>query len=255
MHPVTETKLGKLTGAASVLTAAALVALLVERYGDFQKTIYSLIISAVYIAILSCSAYYYWSVRVYLKAPGAKAVVALLVQLAAIAGAAITLALVNPDLQAGLYKVLPLVLTTGFLLWLSVELWYSLKSCIEDEEPVKTEDKRPQVNISENISVKEGNRLHIIKADQLHYIQAYGDYVMLHTQDGKFVKEETMKYFEASLPDYFVRIHRSVIVNSGMIVRTELYGKESYTIHLSSGVKLRASAGGYKLLKEKLSLN
>jgi DNA-binding LytR/AlgR family response regulator len=63
-----------------------------------------------------------------------------------------------------------------------------------------------------------------------------------------------MKYFESHLPPAFVRIHRSCIVNSEVISRVELFGKESYNVYLKDGNTLKASTTGYKFLKEKLSL-
>ena len=66
---------------------------------------------------------------------------------------------------------------------------------------------------------------------------------------------KTMKYFETHLPENsFIRIHRSCIVNSDQIIRVELFGKDSYQVRLKTGVCLRASLTGYRLLKERLSL-
>ncbi|KAA6331588.1 hypothetical protein EZS27_019812, partial [termite gut metagenome] len=52
----------------------------------------------------------------------------------------------------------------------------------------------------------------------------------------------------------FARIHRSCIVNTNRITRIELFGKDKYNVWLKNGDKLRASIGGYKLLKERLRL-
>lgn len=43
-------------------------------------------------------------------------------------------------------------------------------------------------------------------------------------------------------------------VDTEQILRVELFGKENYQVRLKSGVCLRASNAGYKLLKERLSL-
>ena len=81
----------------------------------------------------------------------------------------------------------------------------------------------------DRITVKDGSRIHLIKADELIYIQACGDYVMLITPSGEYLKEQTMKYFETHLPpETFVRVHRSTIVNVTQISRVELFGKETY---------------------------
>jgi DNA-binding LytR/AlgR family response regulator len=77
----------------------------------------------------------------------------------------------------------------------------------------------------------------------------------IHTAQGKYLKEKTMKFFETHLdPGQFVRIHRSVIVNVTQISRVELYDKEQYAVLLKNGDKLKASSTGYKALKQILNL-
>ena len=96
----------------------------------------------------------------------------------------------------------------------------------------------------------------LIRTDELLYIQACGDYVTLGDPFcGQYVKEQTMKYFDAHLPSAgFVRVHRSTIVNVTQISRVELFGKENYQLSLKNGVRLKVSNSGYKLLKERLEL-
>lgn len=105
------------------------------------------------------------------------------------------------------------------------------------------------------VAVKSGHKINVIPVTDIHYLGAEGDYVMIYTHDGRFLKEKTMKYFETHLdPSQFIRIHRSNIVNATQIARIELYDKESYMVFLKSGVKLKASSTGYKLLKQTLNL-
>ena len=64
----------------------------------------------------------------------------------------------------------------------------------------------PQEESIDRITVKDGSRIHIIKVEDLLYIQACGDYTTLVTPDGEYIKEQTMKYFETHLPaDNFVQ--------------------------------------------------
>jgi DNA-binding LytR/AlgR family response regulator len=50
--------------------------------------------------------------------------------------------------------------------------------------------------------------------DDLLYVEALADYIMLFTADSKYIVHSTMKGFQSKLPaDKFVRIHRSYIVN------------------------------------------
>jgi len=103
------------------------------------------------------------------------------------------------------------------------------------------------------IIVKKNSEFHCINVNQIRYIEANGDYVMIYTDSNKYLKDQTMKYWETHLPDdYFVRIHRSFIVNIEVIAKIELYEKEIYKVHLKNGDTLKASSAGYKLLKQKM---
>ena len=103
------------------------------------------------------------------------------------------------------------------------------------------------------VTVKEHHHIHIIEIQEIDYIEAYGDYVQLHTVKGVFLKEHTMKFLEERLPSSkFVRIHRSIIVNIQQVAKIELYEKERYRVHLKNGTILKTSETGYKLLRELL---
>lgn len=136
-------------------------------------------------------------------------------------------------------------------------LWQTLhyKQKISPPPRQKKAAPLPHEESIDRITVKDGSRIHIIKVEDLLYIQACGDYATLVTSDGEYIKEQTMKNFETHLPaDNFVRIHRSSIVNVTQISRVEQYGKETYQVTLKSGVKLRVSLSRYRLLKERLGI-
>lgn len=163
---------------------------------------------------------------------------------------------------------IPFRLLFGLPVLIAVTLWYRL--IVAKEEAMNQELEKelivrqsieqkaePQVEVEllDRITVKDGSRIHLIKTDELIYLQACGDYVMLNTPSGEYLKEQTMKYFETHLPpDMFVRVHRSSIVNVTQISRVELFGKETYQLLLKNGTKLRVSLTGYRLLKERLGL-
>lgn len=106
----------------------------------------------------------------------------------------------------------------------------------------------------ERIAVKSGQKIHVIIVSDILYLQAEGDYVHIFTADGKYLKEQTMKYFENSLPTQFVRVHRSYIINIESISRIELYEKQNQQLTLKNGHKIKISIAGYKLLKLRLNL-
>ena len=63
------------------------------------------------------------------------------------------------------------------------------------------------------IFVKDGTIIKKIRLNEIHWIEALGDYVAINLTSGKKVTVlSTMKSMEAKLPDSFVRIHRSFII-------------------------------------------
>jgi len=103
------------------------------------------------------------------------------------------------------------------------------------------------------IVVKDNKGIHIIGTPEIRYFEAQDDYIMVHCEQGRFVKKQTMKSLEERLnPKQFVRIHRSYIVNVANIKRIEPYEKESYLVFLKNDEKIKASASGYKLLRSRL---
>jgi len=112
-----------------------------------------------------------------------------------------------------------------------------------------------QPDLLARIAVKIRHKVHVIPVQEIRYLEADGDYVTIHTEKDKFLKEKTMKYFEIHLdPARFIRIHRSTIINVDFMDKLEYYDKESYAILMKDGTRLKASTAGYKLLKEALKL-
>ena len=103
----------------------------------------------------------------------------------------------------------------------------------------------------DRVVVKNGQKITIIPADDIIYIEAQDDYTMIHTATGNHLKQKTMKYFEENLdPAHFIRIHRSYIVKLTAVKQIELFEKESYRVILHNGSKLPVSKSGYQNLKE-----
>lgn len=114
--------------------------------------------------------------------------------------------------------------------------------------------KKPDPSSPVNrIVVRKGNAINLIPVEQIRYVEAQDDYVMIYHSAGKALKQQTMKSCEENLPrTNFVRIHRSYIVRVEEIKRIEPYGKDNHVAVLQSGDKLPVSRAGYKLLKEEL---
>jgi len=103
------------------------------------------------------------------------------------------------------------------------------------------------------VVIKKSGKIHVISTGNISFLEAQDDYVMIYTNDGKYLKQQTMKYFEKHLdPEQFVRVHRSYIVNVTNIERIEPYEKSNYILILKDGNKVPVSRSGMQVLKENL---
>jgi len=105
------------------------------------------------------------------------------------------------------------------------------------------------------VVVKTGNKIKIIPVHTIHFLEAADDYVMVMTEEGAFLKNKTMTFFEQNLDgQIFVRTHRSYIVNVQQITRIDPYEKENHIAILKSGRHIPVSKTGYAKLKEVLGV-
>ncbi|NDV79097.1 LytTR family DNA-binding domain-containing protein [Dysgonomonas sp. 511] len=163
-----------------------------------------------------------------------------------------------------LTSLIPLKILLAFLIYtLALVIYLLANGEVQKEEISDVEEKAlPQEENTdkkdetlERIAIKNGQKIEVIPIDEVICLQAEGDYVMIHSQKGKFLKEQTMKSFENSLPsDKFVRVHRSNIINIGYIAQIEVYDKQSQLAKMKNGQQVRMSLAGAKLLKKTLGL-
>jgi two-component system LytT family response regulator len=103
------------------------------------------------------------------------------------------------------------------------------------------------------IVVKKGSSISVIPVSDILFLEAQEEYVMIYSVQGRFMKHQTMHYYESHLPENeFVRIHRSYIANITKISKLEPYDKDSYIAVMPPDHRLRISRTGYRKLREKL---
>ncbi|MFW5805211.1 MAG: LytR/AlgR family response regulator transcription factor [Bacteroidales bacterium] len=100
------------------------------------------------------------------------------------------------------------------------------------------------------IVVKSGIKVKILHPDHVVYISASNDYVLIHTLETSYLKGKTMTYFETNMPDNFLRVHRSTIINIDKISEIQPYKKNTVTIKMHNGALVHASKQGTVLLRK-----
>lgn len=122
----------------------------------------------------------------------------------------------------------------------------------------------------ERILVREGARIHVVPVEQLDYVEAQDDHVLLEVRASTpsepgargsrsskgsktLRKQQTLSQLASQLDGRrFVRIHRSYILNLDRLAKIELYAKDSRVAILSDGRRLPISRSGYGRLRQLL---
>jgi two-component system, LytTR family, response regulator len=112
----------------------------------------------------------------------------------------------------------------------------TLERLFEPEK--KNETSLRKLEYEDRIFLEVGDRSKFLKINDIKYISADGDYTQIYTVDGgKYLVTKSLKEWEERLPQkYFVRIHRSTIINFEFIEKVENWFNRSFQITLK-GIK------------------
>ena len=94
----------------------------------------------------------------------------------------------------------------------------------------------------ERLLVPDGERLQLIDAASIEWLEADDNYVHVHTAARNYLLRRTLQDLLSQLGEQrFVRIHKSTAVNLGSVASLTPLFKGDYEIHLHNGRVLRLS--------------
>ena len=112
--------------------------------------------------------------------------------------------------------------------------------------------KGPQQKL-ERFVIKSGGRVFFVRADEIDWIEAAGNYVKLHVGADAHLFRETMNALESRLDaDIFFRIHRSHIINIERVKELQPWFNGEYVVFLKNGTRLTLSRGYREKLQERI---
>jgi two-component system LytT family response regulator len=94
-----------------------------------------------------------------------------------------------------------------------------------------------------SITVKKGDKLIFIKLDEITHFEADEKYVTLYMAKENHLIEQSLSQLELKLPDYFIRVHRSVIVNKNQVLEVQKYFNSRFVITLNNQKKTSITSG------------
>ena len=109
----------------------------------------------------------------------------------------------------------------------------------------------PETITRDRILLKAGGEIYFLKAEEIDWIEAEGDYMKFHAGGRVHLLRETMSNLEERLDaKRFIRIHRSTIVNIDRVKKLSPSFAGEYAVILHDGTKLRLSRGYHDRLQE-----
>lgn len=131
----------------------------------------------------------------------------------------------------------------------SLSLEIALKTISKLEREIQTLKKKYEISNS-TIAIKDGKDIHLIKVDNILYLEAKSNYCFIYIRDKKpFFTSKTLKYWEEKLPaSIFGRCHKSYLFNINE-VKKWISGENS--ILMSNGCQIKISREMVKNVKEK----
>ena len=114
-------------------------------------------------------------------------------------------------------------------------------------------DLEPSAPRLDRFVIKTGGRVFFVRADEIDWIEAAGNYVKLHVGPDAHLLRETMNAVEAQLsPETFYRIHRCHIVNIERVKELQPWFNGEYVVLLRTGARLTLSRGYREKLQERI---
>ena len=96
----------------------------------------------------------------------------------------------------------------------------------------------------DRIITKTNGRIRILRAEDLDWIEAEGNYVRLHTGNESHLLRETMNGLEQKLDaKRFVRIHRSTMINIEQVKELQPWFRGDFVVILKNAKQLTLSRG------------
>ncbi len=97
-----------------------------------------------------------------------------------------------------------------------------------------------------SITVKKGDRLIFIKLEAVSHFEASEKYVTVHVENETHLSEQSLLQLEQKLPSNFLRVHRSVIINTDCVKEVQKYFNSRYVLTLNTIKKVNITTGrGY----------
>jgi two-component system LytT family response regulator len=114
----------------------------------------------------------------------------------------------------------------------------ALREPQQADDPIGAAAVKPRLLVGER-----QHRFYPLDPSKIDYIEADGNYVTLRTSNAEYISRDSIKRLAAELAELgFVRIERSLLMNTRAVLYAEMAGHGAFAFTLTSGACLHSSA-------------
>lgn len=128
---------------------------------------------------------------------------------------------------------------------------------LKENKKIENESTKKIYDLDDKILVSVSSKMQLFPIKDLKYLKAENPYVHLRFANGKYsLNRQTLSEWETKLPPkYFIRIHRTTIINTEFITKIDKVGNMTYLLSLKDEEQPFAVSRRYRSkLKDKFSL-
>ncbi|MEQ9426286.1 MAG: LytTR family DNA-binding domain-containing protein [Cyclobacteriaceae bacterium] len=117
------------------------------------------------------------------------------------------------------------------------------------------QDKNELVNVTsktKRLVIKSSGKIILLNFDDIRWIEGCDYFIKVHAVNAVHLVNETLKGILGKLPEQFLRIHKSSIINGNRIKLLEHLSNNEYQVELDAGDKLKVSRTYKKAMDEYL---
>lgn len=111
---------------------------------------------------------------------------------------------------------------------------------------------KPQKELT-TLSVKSGDRIFLVRLEEVVFFEAKDKYVFIHDQEGKeYLIDLTLTKLAEKLPSSFMRIHRAYIINKQFLgeLRKGFTGRFKFVLTDKAQTKISSGSSYSKVIRE-----
>lgn len=100
--------------------------------------------------------------------------------------------------------------------------------------------------------IKERGFEKVVRTTDILWIEANSVYAELHTKSDKYLYRVALNLLDRELPSHFLRIHRSIIINTAHITKTSYLNNNTYQFTMTNSKELTSSRSYKTEIMERL---